>query len=575
MSTSCEIQLNLIDVAAKNDSALSATNITSFSDINSLKKEENEIDDYMTGEWNYSILDGSLLHLPDVLTDIYPFISQELSDENRERVNEPTLSIDFTQNHSSSGITLSFQGDYPQEVRIVWKNEFDSVLSDMRFYPNSTIFFCENSVDNYQHIYMYFDKSNAPYRYLKITDIDYGSKLIFDEERISSARLLEELDPISSELSINEVSFTLLDTDKNFNILSPRGKYQFLQKKQKVVVHEYVNDVVKNMGTFYLSQWKSNSETEISFTAIDAIGLLDQTKFLKGRIYNNEPVGNIIAEIMESAGWDKYEIAEGLSDVLLSGYIPICTHREALQLVVFSIRAVADCSRSDMIRIYRTVTAADSKVNYDRQFDQASISVRNYVNSIAVTTHNYSLSDETEKVFDGILQVGISEIMFSEPCTNLTISGGTIVESGVNYALVNVSVEGNVTITGNKYIDTTSTFIKSVTVDAGEVKTVVEVNDATLISSNNAYLLAEHLFDYYNYRRMAEQEFLLEQEVVGRWINLRTQYELFISGIVTKQDIDLTGGFIATTTIIGYNTFDTDFVFTGSEMFTGEKIGVV
>lgn len=101
MSTSCEIQLNLIDVAAKNDSTLSATNITSFSDINSLKKEENEIDDYMTGEWNYSILDGSLLHLPDVLTDIYPFISQELSDENRERVNEPTLSIDFTQNHSS------------------------------------------------------------------------------------------------------------------------------------------------------------------------------------------------------------------------------------------------------------------------------------------------------------------------------------------------------------------------------------------------------------------------------------------------------------------------------------------
>lgn len=576
MSTACEIHLNLVDVAAKTDSTPFCTYNSLFATISNLKNEENEIPIYSTLEWNYFVLDGSMEHLPNDLSDTkYPIFSEQVSDENSMRLNDNVLTIDFTVNHSSSGITLEFHGDYAKSVRIIWKDSLNNVLADRNFSPNALVYFCENTVDNFRYLEITLTGSNAPYRYLRLVNLDYGSKLIFNAKKISNAKLLEEIDPISSELSINEISFTLLDTDKDFNILNPQGKYKQLQKKQKVVVYEYLDAEMKNMGTFYLNNWKSNSEIEISFTAIDAIGLLDQTKFKKGRIYNNETASTIISEIMQSAGWEKYTIDNGLGDILLSGYIPICTHREALQLVVFCMRALADCSRSKDIKIYRPSTAADSKINYNRQFDQPLITIRNYVNSIEITTHEYALESTTENVFNGTLQAGFNEVTFSEPCANLSITGGTIIESGVNYAIVNVVTEGNVTITANKYKDNTSTFVKNAEVDAGEVQTVKEVKEATLITSSNAFLMAEHLFEYYNYRRMAEQEFLLEGEAVGRWVNLRTQYELYISGIITKQEIDLTGGFISKTTIVGYNTSDTDFIFAGLELYTGEQIGVI
>ena len=61
---------------------------------------------------------------------------------------------------------------------------------------------------------------------------------------------------------------------------------------------------------------------------------------------------------------------------------------------------------------------------------------------------------------------------------------------------------GDCVIKGNIYIDTKSSFIKKADyIPAGEVKNSIAVKEATLINKYNAYLLAEHLFDYYNLRR--------------------------------------------------------------------------
>ena len=53
-------------------------------------------------------------------------------------------------------------------------------------------------------------ETNRPGRYLKLAGIDYGVYLHFSGDEIIKARVLEECDPLSAEISINTLNLTLL-----------------------------------------------------------------------------------------------------------------------------------------------------------------------------------------------------------------------------------------------------------------------------------------------------------------------------------------------------------------------------
>lgn len=575
--TECVISINLIDPTAKQDSSISVTNNTVNGNPENLKLEELAVPEYMTCEWNYSILNGAMQHMPNNIQDAKYSLYSQMSGSDRIIANEPTMTISFANVHSSAGLTFNFSNEYPEKIRVVWYSSSNFILSDMIFYPDSNSFICENKVENYKKIVVFFTNTVFPYRAIKLIGISYGSELNYSADSVVKANLLEELDPISSEISINTCNFTLFDASKDFNILNPGGKYSLLQTQQEIIVKEKKDSIYINMGTFYLNTWKSEDETQISFETFDAIGILDQTDFKDGRIYVNELAGNIIDDIMASAGWTKYTVSSEVRETVLSGYIPICTHREALQHVAFATRAVCDCSRSNKVNIYRSETTADTRVSESRIFLASNrISVKKYVSGVNITMHSYSISPDTKTVFEGTITAGNSEILFSNPCTNLSIAGGTIIESGVNYAIVHMEMTGECTITGNEYTDTTSTFVKSIdNINTGEINNTVSIKDATLVSKNNAYLVSIHVLDYYQNRKVVEQKIILDNERVGRWINTKSQYNMWVSGAVESQNIDLAGGFISEVKVVGFNTIETDLYFTGIERFTGEEIGVI
>lgn len=578
MQTECIISINLVDVTAKSDSSPTITNNAGFASVDYLKDDNHIVDDFMSLEWNYSILDGTMQHLPDEMALAeYPVFSDEMTGEDCARTNDPMLTISFTKEHSSAGISFGFIRDSPAQIIIKWYDSGGGRITEETFCPNSVNYFCEKKVENYRGLQIFFIGSRTPYRYLKITNIEYGCELNYGGENVISAQILEELDPTSAELSINTFDFSIFDTDREFNILNQKGKYSLLQSLQEIRAREVVDGSTINMGTFYLEKKESKSESEIAFSAVDALGVIDKTNFVRGRIYEDEAVETIINEIMDSAGWSKYEISEELKNVRLSGYIPVCTHREALQQVVFALRAVADCSRTNLIRIYRQNKAADIKLKYDRIFVSGEmVEELEYVSGIAITAHKFELSSSTSTVFDGALNKGISEVTFSKPVTNLNITGGQILESGINYALVKMTVDGECKITGNEYEDIQSTFIRNLDViDHGEAPNTISVKNATLVGRNNVYLLAEHLFDYYALRRATDVRFVLETEYTGRWICVKSHLNMFINGGIESQKIDLANGFISQAHIVGYNTLETDFIFTGKEIHTGERIGVI
>ena len=48
-----------------------------------------------------------------------------------------------------------------------------------------------------------------------------------------------------------------------------------------------------------------------------------------------------------------------------------------------------------------------------------------------------------------------------------------------------------------------------------------------------------------------------------------------MSGGIESQSIDLVNGFLSTAKLVGYNAYNSDIVFTGIELYTGEIIGEI
>lgn len=578
MQTEPIINVMLVDVTAKSDSAPSITDNASFANVQLLKDENHTVNDYMTLEWNYSILDGTMQHMPDNPANAgYPVFSKEMSDASGEYKQDHNFVAQFTEPHSSAGISFSFVGDFPKEITVTWYRQNGTMMAEKMFQPDKKKYFCDYKVEGYYKIAASFSGSVTPYRFLKIQNVEYGYELVFTSEAIREAKVLEEVDPISAELRINTLDFTVYDPNREFNILNQKGKYSLFQSRQEIRAMEIVNGYSIDMGTFYLESKESQNEVEISFHAVDALGIIDKTNFIKGKIYTNVTAQTIIDEIMASAGWEKYEVANELKNVRLSGYIGICSHRQALQQVAFALRALVDCSRTNLIRIYRQNTSADIKIKDDRIFlEGEKVTAKEYVSRIEVTTHQYELSTERKDLFNGLLPAGLNEITFQNPAENLSASVGTIVESGVNYAIIRMTAPGECKVTGNEYTDTQSTFIRNTEeVQTNETEKAISVKDATLVSNSNVYLLAERLFDYYSLRRSLNIRYVLEAERTGRWVSVKSQYGMYINGGIESQEIDLAGGFLSSAFITGYNTLETDFFYTGQEVYTGEKIGVV
>lgn len=254
----------------------------------------------------------------------------------------------------------------------------------------------------------------------------------------------------------------------------------------------------------------------MEFEAIDLIGLIDKTTFYGG-MYNNVTVEDLCEEIFTSAGLesDEYEIQEDLKNIQLTGYIPICTHREALQQVVFAIGAIADDSRSTKIRIYTIVDEEDNNTIEQTNIFQNTRKVEQneIVTEVAATAHNYVQGGESEEVFKGILSVGRNRVLFDEPVYNLSCTGGTIIESNCNYAIINCTTEREVVVTGYKYVDNT----QEISVEVEDLSSTSKLNtlkieSAYFINKSNAQTIAQKVLDYYQKTYKTEFEFIVEEE---------------------------------------------------------------
>lgn len=582
MRTNTRVEFGLYDVTARGDSAPSCTTAKPFCNLGRdlLLESVPSQNKYGTLESKQWLMDGSFSFFPEVPEQYFWGLwSTTQSDKSGVFPDPPVLDITFTQDHSSSGLTLHFYSpteDWASRIKIQWFSQDGGLISTALFYPDAVDYYCAKKVENYRRIRIHFLETNRPGQYLKLAGIDYGVYLHFSGHEIVGAHVLEECDPLSSEISINTLNVSLYNKEGRFSILNPEGYFDVLQHKQKFTVWEDVKQDARStgsvsycMGTFYLSDWSNSGDTLADFSAVDAIGLLDGAPF-DGGIYDTTA-----AELAEAilTGYS-YTLDESLAAERVQGYIAAGTRREALQQLAFAIGAVVDCSRGELIRIAPAPSKASGMITYDRKLqDGSKVTLNPLITAVAVTAHRYLPGEATEELYRDTLDPGIYRVTFNAPAVvdSLTVTGAELTESGVNLCTLTVAKAGEVCVTGRKYTDSTVVLRRTAAnLPPNAQDNELTVTDATLVGPGRAEAVAVRVLEHYAQRYEQNFSMVAGDEKLADKLIIQSFGGEMVRGVLTKLEFDLTGGFLADAKVIGRRLTSNAAAYAG-EIHAGER----
>ena len=501
-----------------------------------------------------TVLDGTATAFPSVPENANLGLWSEQISNNDGTFTEPIiLELESAGQYSSQGLTLTFDtynGIFATRLSIKWLRITDdeiAILAEQEFTPDNASYFCRNKVENYNKIAITFYSLNMPKNRLKLRVIDYGYGTFFYGDELRNVKLIQEIDPISTQISINTADFTL---DSKTDM-----EYSF-QSKQPLSV--YFNGELK--ATTFVKKSNRKAKSLWNIQSEDYIGFLDSIPYYGG-IYTNANAVDILNDIFTVAKVP-YSIDKVFADATVTGYIPYTTCRDALTQVAFAIQAVVDTSNSEVVKIFALEEDAKQTIPLNRIMQGQNFADEETVTCVEVTVHTYKPITETLDVYDAA-ESGTGKnilIKFSEPLYNLDIKNGEVIASGDNYAIINASE--NCILTGKKYEHTTSICRKNNSVVlASEIEKIVSIKNPTLVSSNNIENILDKCYNWLTktnttnlkivegkhvqYGEKHPNTILYDNPVnIGENINAETEYLGVVSGRIIKQSFNLNGNII-------------------------------
>lgn len=555
--TGVRISYGLIDITAKSDAFLSAEHIREETNLSQLH-ENRVLPKYAILEGGGIPLDGSYAFFPEQSDPdaFFGMFSQNLSDENGLFSQSPALYIAFQNPHSSAGITLSFAAetnDFCSRCVAIWLDQSGEMLAEEEFMLEKETAFLEKQVENYYAICILFLQTNKPAHYLKLCGMEYGVIKSLDEENgdaLIAAEITEQIDIAGSSAPIGKLSFSFHSADGTFDLLNLSGMHRLFQQKQWVKAQKIINGKAEDMGIFYLETPETeNGITEMYCT--DILGILDKTEYAGGMWEAGISAADLISEIMDSAGEaEQFAVAENLAEKKLFGYLPKCTHREALKKVCFALSAVLQVKRDGKIHFSPMETNPKKEIMPYDKVASHRIRQEELVTGAEIYIEKYTSADAFETIFSETLSAGEHRIYFSGPSNVSSVSGASLLRHGINYADVLVAIEGVVSISGKTYhkVKTLSGKKYAENLPANAKENIISAS-CTLYGDASEMALALYLAASY---RLIDSGRIFEIGVCpGDAVSVFQENGQKLCGIITELTTDLTGGLIAKMEVAG------------------------
>jgi hypothetical protein len=416
----------IIDVDAYSDDTVTVTAEEEFSkkaQITNLVRQMSA--KYATFEDNYWLLDGSFSLPPKASESGYEvgWWSDALSGVGGTFSVSQVVTIDFMKNHSSAGISIIFDqatNEYASDFTIQAYNSVGGLIDSISVTGNTdALYIWDNGISNYRQIKITITKWKSANRRARITEVDFGIIMEYTGDEIIKLNVLEEVDTVSNKVSSNEVSLTLDNQNKDFNILNPTGIYPYLQRKQKIYPYyglaitdgsiEYIP-----MGIYYLTEWKSDEGTlTASFTARDILDLISQDEF-PGASYTTKTLSYIANDVLTTAGLasSEFNIDTALASITVTGTLDKANYRDTLQYIAMAGKAVVYADRYGVLQIKQlSGIVLDETIGFNSVYAAPSIKLDKLINTIIFdigggSTRTYT--DPSKPADESVLAVKIT-----------------------------------------------------------------------------------------------------------------------------------------------------------------------
>ena len=286
------------------------TQIPTKSDIvveNGLIKGEKTMQKYATLENNYTLLDGSFM----VWNENVLLSSGYISNNVFGNINNSTIIItNNSTDLSTKGITIYFKENLPFDFVVTLTdtddNEIVNVVSNNQSYVYQYLFYEEKNIKT---VKIEISRMEKPLNRLRIAYVDFNISYLYEGDELINFDVTEELDLLLENIPINNCNIKINnypDTHgrSKFDIINPQGITQYLN--DNVVIKPYIGVLTDTngieyvpMGTFYLNNWSSDSDGNVTFNGYSIFNkfkgrqMIVNTDFLFDPIYAKD-IGDMI-----------------------------------------------------------------------------------------------------------------------------------------------------------------------------------------------------------------------------------------------------------------------------------------
>lgn len=335
-----------------------------------------------TNEKDRFKLDGSFSFPDDTIVNNgeLGWSSATICDSSGVFTPNQTLTFNFTSNHSSAGLTITFDqstGEYATDFDMTAYDASNAVIDSVSVVGNTDVVSTPlGQLLNYRKVSVTIKKWSVPNRRARVFEVDFGVVRQYGDDGLINMSLTEEFDMMTSKLPSPELKFTVDNVDRAFNILNPTGFYKYLQQKQQIIAEiglelpdgsfEYVQ-----LGQYLLQNWQSNEGSiTATFTArtnLDSMSSFDYENLSA----STKTLYQFAVDMFTLCGITNYSIDTALQSINTNSLVKKANCRDILQMI-----AIAGCANIYVTRDNKITLKCNRtrKVRYIRDWLNGSTS---------------------------------------------------------------------------------------------------------------------------------------------------------------------------------------------------------
>lgn len=285
-------------------------------------------------------------------------------------------------------------------------------------------------------------------------------------------------------------------------------------------------------GKYFFESVAQQGLNRYKISAVSIIGRLLNSRHYGG-VYTGIYASVIFADILAGTN---YTLDPDVSDSTVTGYLPIATRRDNLQQLLIATGSTVRVDETGHVHISSMSDVPSGVFAASRAYIGGSVLIDKPVVGVKLTEHNYFPAGNEVTLFaDGV--DGEELIEFNQPYHDLKIEGGTILESGANYA--KISAKGTVTLTGQPYTHVTR-IVTAGKVDTGSTENVKNVTSCYLANPQIAQSLAERFYAFLKCNKTITQDVLTGTERAGDVVSVINPYTMEMeSATIKKFDVTM------------------------------------